>query len=340
MKLNRRAFFEKSALSTADLAAKAGVVSLLHAGSLPQRASSDPANQVVVITGAGSGFGYRMALTFARSGYRTYATLRETRGRNRQKADGLRNVARSESLSLFVEELDVIDPRSAKGALDRIVEREGRVDVLVNNAGVLVYAPLEVVPRDVWDLQMATNVYGPLELSGLVLPIMRRQGSGLVINMSSRVGRVTIPGIGLYATSKFALETAVETKHYESTPQGIDFALIQPTAFDTDINRNARRIYETFSLPRFNSERPEGVDFHREFLERLDGNFSGNPTRNPQEVADLALRIVETPRAERVLRYPIGDEGELSSVRDLNSVHRSVQRTALRDSGYGDLYRD
>jgi NAD(P)-dependent dehydrogenase (short-subunit alcohol dehydrogenase family) len=168
---------------------------------------------------------------------------------------------------------------------------------------------------------------------------MRERGSGLVIAVSSRVGRVIIPGLGLYCTSKFALETAMESMHYESTPQGIDFAILQPSAFDTDVNRNARRIYASLTRPAIEAQSPQGAAYHRAFLETLDRNFSGQPSRDPQEVAELALGMALTPRDQRVLRYPVGDERELGPVRTLNGQVASLQEGALRDSGYGNLYR-
>lgn len=231
--MSRRQFLKNSAnLVAAGLVAGSG---------LPALATGIFGDQkVVLITGAASGFGRRMALSFARAGYRTYASMREPGSRNSSKAESLRLEAAREQLPLFIVELDVTNPESAQRAVEEVLQRESRLDVLINNAGAFVFTPMEIVPREVWEFQMRTNVYGPMELTGLVLPQMRRQGSGLVINVSSRVGRVIIPGISLYATSKFALETAVEALHYECTPQGIDFAIIQPTAFDTDINRNAK----------------------------------------------------------------------------------------------------
>lgn len=330
--MERRTFLHQTARVSALAAAAGGI---LRSGE----GLADPRDQVIAITGAGSGFGQRMALTFARAGYRTYATLRETEGRNRDKAENLRRVASNEGLNLTVLELDVTRTSQGRAVVNEIIRLEGRLDVWVNNAGILVYAPTEVVPRAVWELQMTTNVFAPMELAGLVLPQMRKQGSGLIINVSSRVGRVVIPGIGLYCTSKFALEAATEAAHYEATPQGIDFALIQPSAFGTDINRNARRIYQDITLPLFNRERPAGADHHRGFLNQLNNNFAGNPTRDPQEVADLALRVVQRPRADRVLRYPIGDEGELKAVRETNGFLANVQSSALWRDGYGDWYR-
>jgi len=330
--ITRREFIEVSSKGLA-----LGALAASGAMSFAQAMAGE---KTVLITGTSSGFGYRMALTFARAGFRTYASMRAVEGRNAPKARQLLDVARAENLKLQVIELDVTVTEQAQRVVDTVIAEAGRLDVLINNAGIFAYTPIEVVPRQLWELQMKTNVFGPMELSGLVLPQMRVQGSGLVIQVSSRLGRVLIPGVSLYSSSKFAMEAATEALHYESTPQGIDFAIIQPSAFDTDVNKNARKIYNEFSKPLIESQRPRGYEFHRQFLEQLDRNFSGQPTRNPQEVADAALAIAQMPREERVLRYPVGDAFELDPVRELNKHLTEFQGKELQSSGYGHLFRD
>lgn len=330
--MKRREFIEN--------AVHVGAMAAVAAWSLPGSvARAAPRDEVVLITGTSSGFGQRMALTFARAGYRTYATMREPRGRNAAKASYLSERARDENLALFVEELDVTASDQARALIETLIGREGRIDTLINNAGAFVYSPIEVAPPELWDYQMRVNVFGPMDLVGLVMPHMRARGSGLVIQMSSRVGRVLVPGISLYATSKFALEAATEAAHYESTPFGIDFAIVQPTAFDTDINRNARRIFREISLPLIHRLRPQGASAHKRMIDKLDSDFSGQPTRNPQEVAELALAIARMPRAERVLRYPVGDDRELAAVRSVNAFTARLQAQVLNEAGYGGLYR-
>lgn len=317
----------------------AGAVGLNPLSRLFAQSSGENSGRTVLITGTSTGFGHQMARVFAQAGYITYASMREPEGRNAARAQALKQFAREQRADLRVLELDVTRVDHARRAVNTIVNEQGRIDVLINNAGIFCYSPMEVVPRALWELQMSTNVYGPMELTSLVLPEMRKQGGGLVVQVSSRVGRVLIPGISLYSSSKFTLEAATEAAHYESTPQNIDFAIIQPTAYGTDVNRNARRIYESFTRPLIDQERPRSKQFHQDFLNKLNRDFSGNPTRNPREVADLALRIAQMPRSQRVLRYPIGDEWETGPLREINSFMANIQRNALRDSGYSHLYR-
>lgn len=294
---------------------------------------------VALITGTSSGFGRIMALTLARAGYKTYASMRGVEGSNTASANDLRTTAARENLMLEVIELDVTSTEQAKEVVDTIIRNDARIDILINNAGIFLYTPMELVTRTMWELQMRTNVFGPMELAGLVLPHMRYRKAGIIINVSSFVGRATVPGIGLYAASKFTLEAATEVLHYECKPDGVDVAIIEPTAFDTDVNRNAKRIYRDVSSPSIREERTWGAEHHQGFLDQLDRNFSGQPTRDPQEVANLALRIARLPRSERVLRYPIGDQ-DTAILREVNTFTKGVQRNVLRNSGYGHLFRE
>jgi len=295
--------------------------------------------KVVLITGTSSGFGYHMALTFARAGHNTYASMRNIKTKNKNVADQFLEIQKKEKLNLNLIELDVTKSKQCKEVIDHIISKENKIDILINNAGIFAYCPMEIVPKELWELQMRTNVFGPMELAGLVLPHMRENKSGLIIQVSSRVGRVVIPGISLYCSSKFALETATEGAHYEATSQGIDFAIIQPTAYKTKVNPNARKLYSEFTRPLIEVQRPQGTKFHEDFLNILNNDFSGIPTRNPQEIADLALKISQTPRDIRKLRYPMGDSWEVNPLKEINSQISNMQKSALRGR-YENWYRN
>ncbi|MBN8541886.1 MAG: SDR family NAD(P)-dependent oxidoreductase [Deltaproteobacteria bacterium] len=315
----------------------------LMAHTWPAKAAppARPTGNVVLITGTSSGFGEQMALRFARAGDRVYAgqrNLLNAAGTERPEARRLRDLARSENLFLEILSLDVCRDTDRSAAVAEVLKREGRIDILINNVGIIAFTAIETAPTALWRLQMETNVFGPMDLASRVLPAMRAQGSGLIITVSSRVGRITMPGIGLYAASKFALEAAVEAAHYENTPQGISFAMIQPGAFGTRVNANAVQLYRDFTLPLLLRERPEGELHHRQFLAILERNFSSTPARDPAEVAELALQIARLPRSARVLRYPVGDAWERDSLERLNQTLAPFQKTAVEEAGYADWY--
>ncbi|NRA66559.1 MAG: SDR family NAD(P)-dependent oxidoreductase [Pseudobacteriovorax sp.] len=294
--------------------------------------------QTVLITGAGSGFGFAMAEAFARQNFKVIASLRDSESRNRWKRDNLQNL-RNQGLDVDIEELDVTKASDRRRVINKISSSYGRLDVLINNAGMIAFTPVETATQTMWQTIMDTNLHGPMALAGDALPLMRRQGSGLIIQVSSRVGRVTIPGLGLYATSKFAFECASETAHYEASRYGVDFAIIQPSAFRTDVNRNAVEYYRSTSKSDMQNNKSEGFDYNREFLDQLERNFSGTPTRDPREVSDLAVRIANTPRDQRRLRYPVGDFSELGDVAEINDSLAGYQRNALNSSGFGSWFR-
>ena len=186
---------------------------------------------VVVITGSSSGLGLLSALAFARQGDRVYATMRDP-----TKSDELRENTRHEGLNVTVSKLDVTVAASVVESVDRVLDAEGRIDVLVNNAGVLTLSPLEVLTDEVLRSTFETNFFGAVRMIRAVLPTMRAHRSGVIINVSSLSGR--LPGGPIYwpyAASKHALSTMSDGLAMEVEPFGIKVACIEPGFFRTDI---------------------------------------------------------------------------------------------------------
>ncbi len=189
--------------------------------------------QVVLITGASSGFGRLIAETLARRKFRVFATMRNASGRNAAAAREIAELAKRESLSLQAVELDVTDDGSVERAVNEVTAKCGRIDVLVNNAGYGIMDLAESVTMAQAQRQFDTNFFGVLRMNRAVLPVMKRQGSGLLLHISSGAGRLAIPGMGLYCASKFALEALAEVYRYELASQGIDSVVIEPGAYAT-----------------------------------------------------------------------------------------------------------
>ena len=165
---------------------------------------------VVLITGCNSGFGLHASLTFARQGHDVFATVR-----NLDRAAPLRDAAKAEDLELNVLRLDVRDAESVEGAIAEVVERTGRVDVCVNNAGLELRGPIEECSDDEVFVQFDTNVFGLLRVVRAVLPVMRAQRSGVIVNVGSLAGLVARPFGGLYSATKHAVEAISESLHFE-----------------------------------------------------------------------------------------------------------------------------
>ncbi|MCS6937183.1 MAG: SDR family oxidoreductase [Candidatus Bipolaricaulota bacterium] len=192
-------------------------------------------NPVALITGSNSGIGLETALYLARHGYTVWATMR-----NLQKADELRKIIESERLPVEIAQLDVRDDNSVKSAVEQILQKSGRIDVLINNAGYGLRGAAEEVRLDEWKQQFETNFFGVIRVTQAVLPQMRQQRSGAIVNISSVLGRMAIPFAGPYTSSKFALEGLSETLRYELAPWNIKVILIEPGFIATKFQENAQ----------------------------------------------------------------------------------------------------
>ena len=185
--------------------------------------------KVSIVTGSSSGIGLETALTLARNGYFTYATMR-----NPEKDAPIKNALKKENLSIKVIQLDVIDDESLKNAIDHVTSEAGRIDVLVNNAGYGLVGALEELSMEEIKAQYETNLFGLVRVIQAVLPTMRKQRSGRILNLSSGAGLFGYPGGSAYVSSKFAVEGLSESMAYELEPFGIRVILIEPGFVQTN----------------------------------------------------------------------------------------------------------
>ncbi len=192
----------------------------------------------VFITGSSSGIGRLTALTVARAGYRVYASMRCFKSKNQDAARELSDLARSEGLDLQVLELDVAEPISIEHAVKDLSAKGRRIDVLVNNAGKMPIGISEGFTDEQLHEHFALNFYGPVRLCRALLPQMRERKSGLIIHVSSILGRLLLPGCSIYCASKFALEAYAEVLHYELTGLGIESVLVEPGPYPTNLLPN------------------------------------------------------------------------------------------------------
>src|SRR5215212_9748485 len=195
-------------------------------------------NHVAVVTGTSSGIGFETALTLARNGFYTYATMR-----NLKKSTSIKEIANKEALPLKVVHLDVDDDQlSAKNAIqEEIISEKQRIDILVNNAGYGLIGPIEDTSiEEELKPQFETNLYGVIRVTQQVLPIMRRQKNGRIINVSSIGGIVGYPFSAAYCSTKFALEGLSESLSYEVDQFGKKVILIEPALVISDFHNNVK----------------------------------------------------------------------------------------------------
>jgi NAD(P)-dependent dehydrogenase (short-subunit alcohol dehydrogenase family) len=194
------------------------------------------ANKIAIVTGSSSGIGFETALALARNGFYTYATIR-----NLKKSTSIKKIATKEILPLKVISLDVDDDLSAKEAIQEIISEKQRIDILVNNAGYGLIGPIEDISiEEELKPQFDTNLYGAIRVTQQVLPIMRSQKSGKIINVSSIGGIVGYPFSAAYCSTKFALEGLSESLSYEVDQFGIKVILIEPALVISDFHNNVK----------------------------------------------------------------------------------------------------
>jgi NAD(P)-dependent dehydrogenase (short-subunit alcohol dehydrogenase family) len=185
--------------------------------------------QVAVVTGSSSGIGYETSLILARNGFLTYATMR-----NLNKSENMKLIVAKENLPIQIKQLDVTDDVSVKNAIQEISSEAGHIDVLVNNAGYGLNGAFEDLAMDEIKAQYETNVFGLVRTTQAVLPIMRRQKSGTIVNISSGAGRFGFPGSSAYVSTKFAVEGLSESMSYELEPFGIKVVIVEPGVIRTN----------------------------------------------------------------------------------------------------------
>ena len=249
-------------------------------------------NKVVLLTGTNSGFGWLAAKSVAALGHKVYATMRDINGKNADKAKAL-----SEVENITVLDVALTDEVSVKNAVDTILANEGKIDVLVNNAGISMSGVAEsFTTGDVQDM-FDVNVFAPWRLMKLVLPTMRIQSDGLIINISSGFGRFSAPFSAVYGASKFGLEGLSEGLHYEVRPLGIDVAIVQPGAYPTEI----------YLKTQFGSDTSVagGYEVIADFPNKMGaaiGQMFETLKPNPQDVADAIVDLINLPTGQRPLR--------------------------------------
>ena len=260
--------------------------------------------KIAVVTGSSSGIGYETSLILARNGFITYATMR-----NLNKSDNIRLIAAKESLPIRVKQLDVTDDLSVKNAIQSIFSETGRIDVLVNNAGYALSGAFEDLAIDEIKAQYETNVFGLIRTTQAVVPTMRKQKSGIIVNISS--GVVTMGGLpesSAYASTKSAVEGLSGSTAYELEPFGIKVIIIEPGVIGTNFHNNvvvAKKSQEP------NSPYSQITQKMASAIEEVVKNAS-----SPELVAKVVLEAVtnENPK----LRYMAGKDMETLSAAKRN----------------------
>ncbi|MGV9423393.1 SDR family NAD(P)-dependent oxidoreductase [Streptomyces sp. NPDC003656] len=277
-------------------------------------------SKVYFITGAGRGLGADIARQALKAGHRVVAT-----GRRPEK---VLEALGGERDTLLPVALDVTDPASARSAVDAAVERFGRIDVLVNNAANTYGGFFETISDAQMRAQLETNLFGPMNVTRAVLPVMRAQRSGHVVSISSLAGLVGLPGTTAYATSKFGLEGWMEALRFDLEPFGIRTTVVEPGYFRTELLTDASSNFAELSIDDY-VERSAAM---QEGRVRMNGKQPGDPAK----LADALLKVVDLE--EPPLRFVAGSDAiEAVAVK---AGELLAQAEASRELGTGLSHTD
>lgn len=251
--------------------------------------------RVAIVTGSSSGIGFEICLMLARNGLTTYATMRDL-----HKSSMLRSIADKEKIPLRCVQLDVTDDMSVKQAIETIVNESHNIDILINNAGYGLSGALEDLLIDEIKLQFDTNFFGLIRATQAVLPIMRNHGSGIIVNISSGLGRFGIATSSAYASSKFAVEGLTESMSYELEPFGIKTILVEPGIIKTNFIKAAVLAQK--------SKDPNSPYF--QFMNNMDEGMKKliENSESPEYVARVVLDAINDSNPK--LRYLAGKDVE------------------------------
>jgi NAD(P)-dependent dehydrogenase (short-subunit alcohol dehydrogenase family) len=234
---------------------------------------------VAVVTGSSTGIGRETSLILAKEGFRTYATMR-----NLDKSSDIMSRATREDLALTVLQMDVDDNKSVNDTIERIMKDNDRIDVVVNNAGYALIGAFEESTMQDARAQMETNFFGTVRVIKAILPIMRKQHRGTIVNVTSMGDRIAIPFDSFYHASKFALEGLSESLQYEMEPFGVKVILIESGAVKSDFWKNLKSSGNIEDSP------------YRPVLQKLTETFE-KMTQNaipPEQVAGVILKTLKS----------------------------------------------
>ena len=281
--------------------------------------------KTILITGASSGFGRLTAETLSNSGHKVFAGFHSLDGPKKQVASELN------AKNIDILRLDVTDQTSIDSAITQLLEKSNnQLDVVVNNAGMASMGISEsFTPEQLRNL-FEVNVFGVQRVIRATLPILRAKRSGLLVNVGSILGRVTIPFFGLYGASKYAVEAMTDSYRYELSQLGVDVVLVQPSAYPTNMYTAAQlpangEVAKTYG---------EIAEVPEKILKTFVTLFQGKNAPNPQDVATAIDKLVSMPAGVRPDRVVVGMPFGSDAV---NDAVAPIQRGLIDNLGLGDL---
>ncbi len=280
--------------------------------------------KTILITGTSTGFGRDTAETLAHTDHKVFASMRDPEAKNRAHADALRGQ------NIEVVELDVTNSQSVDRAVAAVIEKAGRIDVLINNAGIGAAGVSEAFTPEQATTLFDVNVIGLHRVTRAVLPDLRRHNDGLIINIGSILGRLTLPFFGLYGASKFAVEALTDSFRYEVSQFGIDVALVQPSVYPTQLYATMTQPADTERVAEYGTvgEIPDAM------FQQFNTMFSATDAPDPHDIAEAIAKLIVTPKGDRPARTVVGASFGADT---LNDATEPVQASTVEALGLGHL---
>lgn len=284
-------------------------------------------NKVILITGSSSGFGKLTAQTLANEGHIVYASMRDTKSKNVAKANQLRDWAKKNEVQLRVLDLDVSDRKSISNAVHNVLDAEGHIDVVINNAGVGSLGLTEDFKPELVQRLFETNVFGVFELTRQIIPSMKKARRGLIITISSGMGRLVFPLLSVYSACKFAIEALAEGWRYELAPLGIDSIIVEPGIYPT-----TNFVENAYSSSPENSGNIKDYGKLKEFLDgymnSVQETVKNGTANDPQDVANTISCLVNLQYGSRPLRTVV-DKMMNATLKNLNKTTDEIEASML-----------
>lgn len=281
----------------------------------------------ILITGANGGFGKLIVNTLKARGHAVAASMRGIAGRNKAAAEELRKA------SVPVVEIDVTDDTSVNRGVADARGALGGIDVVINNAGTGVLGLQEMFTPDDWRRLFDINVFGVQRVNRAVLPGMRSQGSGLLVHISSLLGRIAVPFYGPYNASKWALEAMTENYRVELSGFGVDVVLIEPGGYPTTFIHNLIKPSDTSLAAGYGGM----ADAAEGFLKGFEGALASNPAQNPQNVADAVANVIEMAPGTRPFRTVVDKMGMGDHIQGYNEQLGNITSGIYNAFGIGGM---
>tara|TARA_A100001015_G_scaffold255697_1_gene297313 strand:+ start:1684 stop:2571 length:888 start_codon:yes stop_codon:yes gene_type:complete len=282
--------------------------------------------KIVLITGSSSGIGKTTVELLSKNNLQVIATMRKINGENSEIANELKEL----NENITIEDLDVTCPASIKNVVNNIIEKFKKIDVVINNAGIMNVGLAEGFTVKQIEKQMDVNYIGVARLFREILPFMKQRKDGLFITISSIAGRIIFPFLSTYNPSKFAVEALAEIYRYELSPFNIDSVIIEPGPFSTQLIDNSPRPEDLERL-KYYGDLAHAPEQTMQYFKQI---MKDNPDCNPKLVSEVILNLIKTEYGSRPLRTTCGDD---YGVKEINSVIEKYQLKVLNKMGLDNL---